>query len=95
MKASNTIKRLISKCDVAIGPATDRRILADSLERLSRSKPLVPGETRRDFWRTVMKSKITKVSTAAAIILIAVASITLLDRSISRAWVIEESVEAI
>ena len=42
-----------------------------------------------------MKTKIAKLSTAAAIILIAVLGITLLDKSTSSAWAIEQSIEAV
>jgi hypothetical protein len=48
-----------------------------------------------ETWRKIMKSKITKLAVAAAIILIAIFSIILLDRSTTPAWAIQEAVEAL
>jgi len=47
------------------------------------------------MWRILMKSKITKLATAAAIIVIAVAGISLLDRSTSKAWAIDQTIDAL
>jgi len=47
-------------------------------------------------WRTIMKTKITKLATAAAMILIAVFGITLLvEKSTTPAWAIEQTIEAL
>jgi len=48
-----------------------------------------------EIWRTIMKSKITKLAVAAVVILIAIFSIILLDRSTTPAWAIEDAVEAL
>ena len=45
-------------------------------------------------WRTIMKSNITKLATAAAAILIAVVAITLFDKSATQVWAIEQTIEA-
>ncbi len=95
MKPSNTIKRLIKKSDVAIGSATHRRILVDSLERLSKSKSLGPSETRPDFWRIVMRSKITQLAAAAVILVAVILAIAILDKSVSSAYALEQTIEAI
>jgi len=47
------------------------------------------------IWRTIMKTKIAKLATAAAIILIAVLGITLLEKSTTPAWAIEQTIEAL
>ena len=47
------------------------------------------------IWRTIMKSRITKLATAAAIILIAALGITLLSKSTTPAWAIEDTIAAI
>jgi hypothetical protein len=46
-------------------------------------------------WRTIMKSKITKFATAAAITVAVILSITLLHQSASPVWAIERSIEAL
>jgi len=47
------------------------------------------------IWRTVMKNRITKLATAAAVILIAVLGITILDKSATPAWAIEDTIKAL
>jgi outer membrane lipoprotein-sorting protein len=48
------------------------------------------------IWRIIMKSRITKLTTAAAvIILIAVISITILNKTSMPAWAIEQSIAAV
>ena len=46
------------------------------------------------LWRKIMKTRITKLATAAAIILIAVLGITFLDKSTSPAYAIEQTIQA-
>ncbi len=52
-------------------------------------------ETPLIIWRTIMKSSITKLAAVAAVILIAVLSITILDKSTTPAWAIEQTIEAL
>lgn len=52
-------------------------------------------ETPLKVWRTIMQTKITKLATAAAIILIVVLGITILDRFTTPAWAIEQTIEAL
>jgi len=47
------------------------------------------------IWRIIMKSNITKLATAAIIILSVVLSITILNHSASPAWAIEQSIQAV
>lgn len=95
MKPADNINRLIRKSDVTFSTEIDKRILGDAFEHLEKLRQTKLAETRLDFWRTIMKNKITKLATAVAVILIAVLGITLLDRSTSRAWAIEEAIEAL
>ncbi len=45
-------------------------------------------------WRIIMKSNITKLATAAAIIIIVVLGITVVDKSVTPAYAIEQTIEA-
>ncbi|MHC4639798.1 MAG: hypothetical protein ACYTBV_20235 [Planctomycetota bacterium] len=66
----------------------------DRLERDLLSA-LKKGTARQGvIWRTIMKTKITKLATAAAVILIAVLGITILDKSAAPVWAIEQTIEA-
>jgi hypothetical protein len=46
------------------------------------------------LWRIIMKSRITKLATAAAIIIIAALSITFLDKSVTPAYALEQTIVA-
>ncbi len=48
-----------------------------------------------NIWRTIMKTKIAKLATAAAIILGVALSISILSNSTSPAWSIEQTIEAL
>jgi hypothetical protein len=63
----NKIKELIGKSDITIDAQTENRILGDALEHLDILKqPKSPG-TGLSTWRIIMKSRIVKLSAAAAI----------------------------
>lgn len=48
---------------------------------------------RLTMWRIIMNKSITKISAVAAIILIILFSITFLDRAVTPAWAIEETID--
>ncbi|MHC4457285.1 MAG: hypothetical protein ACYS0I_09365 [Planctomycetota bacterium] len=52
-----------------------------------------PRQTK--IWRIIMKRPITKLATAAVIILIAVLSITFLERSVTPTWAIEDTAKVL
>jgi len=47
------------------------------------------------IWRIIMKGKITKLATAAVVILIVTLGITFIEKSATPAWAIEETIEAL
>jgi outer membrane lipoprotein-sorting protein len=47
-----------------------------------------------NIWRIIMKSKITKLTTVAAVILAVVLGVTLIDRSAAPAYAIEQTIQA-
>jgi len=51
-------------------------------------------EQPSNIWRTIMKTKIARLATAATIILAVVLSVTILNHSASPVWAIEQSIEA-
>ena len=70
MKPAENIKRWIKKLNDTTSAEMDQRVLADVLDALAESeKP--SALTRPKIWRTIMKSRITKLA-AAAVIVIAV-----------------------
>jgi len=92
------LKKIVSRLDIDTTPNPDHR---DSLRRqmLSVFQQTQKTPPHHTSWQTIrriiMKSKITKLATAAMIILIAVLGITLLDNAATPAWAIEQTVEAL
>jgi hypothetical protein len=52
-------------------------------------------EMKFEIWRTIMKSKISKLSTAASILAVAALSIIFINKSASPTWAVEHTVEAL
>jgi hypothetical protein len=68
MKPADDIKRLIKQSHITTGPKADERILAGALTDLSQLKQKRSAVTSPNVWRIFMKSKMTKLATAAVII---------------------------
>jgi outer membrane lipoprotein-sorting protein len=64
--------------------------LLSALNKQSRHKPQAPN-----IWRIIMKSQITKLATAAVIIVAVAVLLTVLNNTTSTAWAIEQSIEAL
>ncbi|MHC4726561.1 MAG: hypothetical protein ACYS17_04975, partial [Planctomycetota bacterium] len=47
------------------------------------------------FWRIIMKSQVTKLATAAVIVLAVVLTVSILDRTVTPTWAIEDTVKAL
>jgi len=54
-----------------------------------------PKERLLKIWRTIMKSHITKLAAAAVIVVAVVLTVTIMDRTVTPAWAIEQSIEAV
>jgi outer membrane lipoprotein-sorting protein len=67
---------------------------AKLLDQHSKTKPSKLGTAKPNIWRIIMKSKITKFATAAAVILFATLGITFLDKSVTPVYAIEQTIEA-
>ena len=81
MKPAGNIEKLIKKfcvkeklC-VKTSDEMDKRILNDALVAYEKSKKKTPALTEPNVWRIIMKSKITKLTAAAMIIIAALISI--------------------
>ena len=62
--------------------------LSSKLRKVSKSNNQI------QLWRTIMKSKITKFAAAAAIIIAVGLTLTVFDKSLSSAYAIEQTIEA-
>ena len=73
---------------------SERTAFGKMLDEQSKPKQSKPGY-QPDIWRIIMKSKITKLAAAAVIILIALLGITFLDKAVTPAWAIEDTIKAL
>lgn len=101
MKPVGNIEKLIrkfcikEKLCVKTSTEMDKRILDEALAAYEKSKKIKSTESSSNIRRTIMRNRVTKLATAAAIIFIGVLGITLLDKLTAPAWAIEQTVEAL
>jgi len=94
------IKKIVKKSylndlNVPASKEMDERILGDALAAMEESAKAEPALAELNIWRMIMKSKIVKLATAAAIILAVVISVTILDKSTTPTWAIEQTIETL
>jgi len=94
MSSAENIENFIKRVRLKASAQMHKRTLNDALEAQEKSRKTKSAKFEPNIWRTIMKSNITKLATAAAIILIAVLGITLLNKSTTPVWAIEQSIEA-
>ena len=94
MKPPENIEKMIKNIDIDTNADRDKAVLDDVLNALEESKNEKSQVAPQNVWRRIMKSKITKLVTAAAVILIAAIGISLLQNSATTAYAIEQTIEA-
>jgi len=77
------------KFDDTSDPGHRDKLEQDLLCALAKQEP-----RQIKVWRTIMKSKITKLATAAVIVLVIALSVSILDSSTTPAYAIEQTIEA-
>ena len=93
MRLADNTERKIEKLDFKAGAEMRERILEDVLKAHAESKKTKSAALSPNIWRMIMKKPITKLTTATAIILIVVLGITFLDKAVTPAWAIEDTIE--
>jgi hypothetical protein len=68
MNPSKKIKELINNSDLTFNSKTNKRILGDALEQLKQT-----AGTRPNIWSNIMRSRISKLAAAAAVIFVLLA----------------------
>ncbi len=95
MKPAENIKRLIKNAKVRIDPDVKRAALEKLVNELEKTKTTSSADTSPNIWRIIMKSKITKYAAAAVVLIALGLSITLFDKTITPAYAIEQTIEAL
>jgi len=95
MKSAEKIEQLVKKLRFSPGASANERILecAETAlkQRLDTAKP---NRFELNTWRLIMNKPITKLAAAAVIIIAAVFSIMIFDKSIPSAYAIEQTIQA-
>ena len=69
MSSAEKIKKLFAKSDVVVNSKVDDRIFGHALTAFDESEKTRPVSTGPNIWRIIMKSRITKLATAAVIVI--------------------------
>ncbi|HUT28210.1 MAG TPA: hypothetical protein VMX13_00350 [Sedimentisphaerales bacterium] len=94
MRPAENIEKLIRDVPIDTGAETDKAVLTDVLKAFENTKETTSAKVGPNIWRIIMKKPIAKLVTAAAVILIAVLGISLLQNSATTAYAIEQTIEA-
>ena len=86
------IEKILKNIAAEDVPADVHKIAEEKSEDFSRT--LTPSR-QHILWSDIMKSRITKLATAVVVILIVMFGVTLLDKSATPAWAIEQTIEAL
>ena len=91
MNPNENAEKLIRELVLTGTGDADKRILEDALAAYDKSETRKAAEHQPIIWRIIMNKPISKI--AAAIILVAVFSITFWDKTVTPAWAIEDTIE--
>ena len=93
MKPTKTIENLVKDLHETTGREMDERVIGDVMN-VMKQKEKRPSLIEPNIWRKIMKTRITKLTSIAAAILIVIAGIILVDKSVTPVWAIEQTIEA-
>jgi outer membrane lipoprotein-sorting protein len=79
MKSVKNLKQLIKKFHVTTNAKMDQKVKEDVLEVIRKFKKTQSALTQPNIWRIIMKSKITKLATAAVIIIAVVLGLNIIS----------------
>ena len=94
MRPEENIEKIIKKFDIDVNPKKDQEIFDGLREAQAKSKQSKPGISQIDIWRIIMKSKITKLTAAAVIIIAICISLQIPSGLVSTAYALQDSIEA-
>lgn len=92
MRPTENINELFKKSKLTVSDAADKKIIGDALAEIKqkeRRQKIIFGA-----WRIIMKSRMARYAAVAAIVLVAIASITVFDKTVAPAYAIEQTIEA-
>ena len=95
MKSAENIKQLIKRLNITARPELHDRVLGNLLKTMEESVKKPSAITGPSLWRIIMKSRITRLATAAAVIIaITTGFIVSIGNGAKCAYAIEQTIEA-
>ena len=94
MRPAENIENLIKNAEMDTNANTDEAVLGDVLKAFEKSKIKKSLPMEPNIWRIIMKSRITKITAAAVIVLAVVFSMTIFDKSLPSAYAIDQTIQA-
>lgn len=94
MNSQDSTEKLISELVLTGTEGADERILGDALAAYEKSETKRTAEREPEVWRIIMNKPITKLATVAAVVVIIVFAVSLLEQSAKPAYAIEQTIEA-
>ena len=94
MNPQDNIEKLIRELVLPASKAADERIVNDALAAYERTEIKKTAERKPDTWRIIMKSRMTKLATAAAVLLIVSLVTTIFVTSTPTAFAIDRVIDA-
>jgi outer membrane lipoprotein-sorting protein len=94
MSSAEKIKTLFAKSEVTVDSKVDDRIVGDALTVFDKYEKTQSVSSDQNIWSIIMKSGIMKIAATAVIIIAVVLSITFLDKSVTHAYGIGQTIEA-
>ena len=95
MKSVKNIKQLIKKFHVTTNAKMDQMVREDVLVLIIKSKQTQSTLTQPNIWRIIMKTRIRKLTSAAAAVLIIAFGMFILDKLTTPVWAIDQTIEAL
>ena len=95
MTTPDDIEKFIK--ETALGTKTEMNEVVRNriFQAFEKSKQAKSALTEPNMWRIIMKSRMTKLATAAVIIIAAVVLLTVLDKSTTPTWALEQTIETL
>jgi len=94
MRPAENIEKLVKNINIDTNAKIDKEVLGEVVKAFEKSKVKKTSAIEQNIWRIIMKSKITKIAAAAVIIVAVILSIIFLDKSVTPAYGIEQTIEA-
>ncbi|MHC4622858.1 MAG: hypothetical protein ACYS4W_03040 [Planctomycetota bacterium] len=94
MSDADQAEKRMKTMEFKASAAMHDRILRDVLKAHDKSKNIKSAVMQPNVWRIIMKTRVAKLAAAAAIIIAVGLTLTVFDKSLSSAYAIEQTIEA-